>query len=79
LPPELSDVIAAMREDCITDLVRQYVPAESVEEQWDLAALEKVLADEWQVADCSCSMGEPPSPSPTRKFWSSCQAGACCV
>ena len=47
---DLSDVIAAMREDCMTDLVRQYVPAESVEEQWDLAALEKVLEDEWQVS-----------------------------
>ncbi|EHL22650.1 preprotein translocase subunit SecA [Acidovorax sp. NO-1] len=47
---DLSDVIAAMREDCMTDLVRQYVPAESVEEQWDLAGLEKVLADEWQVS-----------------------------
>ncbi len=47
---ELSDIIAAMREDCMTDLVRQYVPVESVEEQWDLAALEKVLADEWQVS-----------------------------
>ena len=47
---DLSDVIAAMREDCFTDIVRQYVPAESVEEQWDLAGLEKVLADEWQIA-----------------------------
>ena len=47
---ELSDIIAAMREDCMTDLVRQYVPVESVEEQWNLAALEKVLADEWQVS-----------------------------
>jgi len=46
---DLSDVIAAMREDCMTDLVRQYVPVESLEEQWDIPALEKVLADEWQV------------------------------
>lgn len=46
---ELSDVIAAMRDDCMTDLVRQYVPAESVEEQWDIPTLQKVLADEWQV------------------------------
>ena len=46
---DLSDVIAAMREDCFTDIVRQYVPAESVEEQWDLVGLEKVLADEWQI------------------------------
>ena len=47
---DLTDVIGAMREDCMTDLVRQYVPAESVEEQWDLPALEKALADDWQVS-----------------------------
>ncbi|MFN4119629.1 preprotein translocase subunit SecA [Acidovorax sp.] len=47
---DLSDVITAMREDCMTDLVRQYVPVESVEEQWDLPGLEKVLADEWHVS-----------------------------
>ena len=45
----LSGQIAALREGCFTDLTRQYVPAESVEEQWDIAALEKVLAEEWQV------------------------------
>ncbi len=39
---DLSAQIAALREGCFTDLVRQYVPAESVEEQWDLAGLEKV-------------------------------------
>ncbi|MDD2547094.1 MAG: preprotein translocase subunit SecA, partial [Burkholderiaceae bacterium] len=47
---ELSGVIAAMREDCMTDLVRQYVPAESVEEQWNVPALEKILLDEWHVS-----------------------------
>ncbi|KAB2905244.1 MAG: preprotein translocase subunit SecA [Burkholderiaceae bacterium] len=46
---DLSGVIAAMREDCLTDVVRQYVPAESVEEQWDLPGLEKALAEEWQI------------------------------
>ncbi|WP_144729324.1 preprotein translocase subunit SecA [Extensimonas perlucida] len=46
---DLSDVIRAMREDCFTDLVRQYVPADSVEEQWDLPGLEKALAQEWQL------------------------------
>ncbi|UCU98450.1 preprotein translocase subunit SecA [Acidovorax radicis] len=46
---DLSEMIFAMREDCMTDLVRQYVPAESVEEQWDLPTLERVLADEWHV------------------------------
>ena len=39
--------IAGLRYACFTDLVRQFVPAESVEEQWDLAALERVLAAEW--------------------------------
>ena len=34
----------------ITDLVRQYVPLESVEEQWDIVALEKALADDWQLS-----------------------------
>ncbi|WP_404301867.1 preprotein translocase subunit SecA [Alicycliphilus denitrificans] len=47
--PDLATLIAAMRDDCMADLVRQYVPAESVEEQWDLPALEKALATDWQV------------------------------
>ena len=46
---DLTAQIASLREGCFTDLVRQYVPVESVEEQWDIAALEKVLADEWQL------------------------------
>jgi len=41
--------IDALREGCMTDLVRQFVPQESVEEQWDLAGLERVLKDEWQL------------------------------
>ena len=45
----LSAQIASLREGCFTDLVRQYVPVESVEEQWDIATLEKVLADEWGI------------------------------
>jgi preprotein translocase subunit SecA len=46
---DLSAQIAALREGCFTDLVRQHVPAESVEEQWDLPGLEKALAEEWQM------------------------------
>ena len=46
---DLSAQIASLREGCFEDLVRQYVPAESVEEQWDVAALQKVLAEEWQL------------------------------
>ena len=46
---DLSDMIAAMREDCASDMVRQHVPAESMEEQWNVPALEKALAEEWQL------------------------------
>ncbi len=45
----LSAQIASLREGCFQDLVRMYVPQESVEEQWDIASLQKVLADEWQM------------------------------
>jgi preprotein translocase subunit SecA len=46
---DLNAQIAGLREGSFTDLVRQFVPAETVEEQWDLAGLERVLADEWQI------------------------------
>jgi len=45
----LSAQIANLRESTMTDVVRTYVPAESVEEQWELDGLEKVLREEWQV------------------------------
>jgi preprotein translocase subunit SecA len=44
---DLHGQITSLREGCFSDLVRQYVPVESVEEQWDLANLEKVLKDDW--------------------------------
>jgi len=46
---DLSAQIASLREGCFTDLMHQYVPADSVEEQWDLPSLEKVLAGEWGI------------------------------
>ena len=45
----LGEQISSLREGCFTDLARQYIPVESVEEQWDLPGLEKVLRDEWQI------------------------------
>jgi preprotein translocase subunit SecA len=45
----LSEQIKSLREGCFTDLVRQYVPENTVEEQWDLAGLEKALAQDWQI------------------------------
>ncbi len=41
--------IANLRQSTMNDVVRTYVPAESVEEQWDLPGLEKVLREEWQL------------------------------
>ncbi len=46
---DLTAQIASLREGCFQDLVRDYVPVESVEEQWKIAALEAVLLEEWQV------------------------------
>jgi preprotein translocase subunit SecA len=49
---EAADLVAQignLRASAMNDVVRQFVPAESVEEQWDLDGLEKVLAEEWQL------------------------------
>jgi len=46
---DLSAQIASLREGCFTDLVRQFVPPESMEEQWDLQGLENLLTKEWQI------------------------------
>ncbi len=46
---DLSAQIAALREGCMTDLVRQFVPPESVEEQWDLEGLQRTLANDWGI------------------------------
>jgi preprotein translocase subunit SecA len=45
----LVNQIANLREGTMEDVVRAFVPAESVEEQWDLAGLEKALRDEYQL------------------------------
>jgi preprotein translocase subunit SecA len=45
----LDEQITNLRRSAMTDVVRTYVPAESVEEQWELDALQKVLKEEWQV------------------------------
>jgi len=41
--------IASLRESTMEDVVRTYVPSDSVEEQWDLDGLEKTLREEWQL------------------------------
>jgi preprotein translocase subunit SecA len=45
----LTAQIASLREGCFQDLVRQFVPPESVEEQWDIAGLQNVLRNDWHI------------------------------
>jgi preprotein translocase subunit SecA len=45
----LDEQIANLRRSAMTDVVRAHVPAESLEEQWELDTLERVLRDEWQL------------------------------
>jgi preprotein translocase subunit SecA len=46
---DLTAQIASLRQGSFTDLVRQYVPEESVEEQWDIAGLQRALLQEWLI------------------------------
>ncbi|MDR0578358.1 MAG: preprotein translocase subunit SecA [Candidatus Accumulibacter sp.] len=47
---DISETITAMRHGVLTDVFRRHVPADSVEEQWELPALEKELAAEFLLA-----------------------------
>ncbi len=47
---DLEQQITGLRHACFTDLAREFVPVESVEEQWDLAGLERALAAEWGLS-----------------------------
>ncbi|MES2204887.1 MAG: preprotein translocase subunit SecA [Pseudomonadota bacterium] len=44
---DLSSNIATMREQVVNDIVEQYVPANSMEEHWDISGLELCLADQF--------------------------------
>ncbi|MCX7179891.1 MAG: preprotein translocase subunit SecA, partial [Proteobacteria bacterium] len=46
---DITETITAMRQGMLHDTYRLYVPAESVEEQWEIPALETALAGDWQL------------------------------
>jgi preprotein translocase subunit SecA len=46
---DISETIRAMREDVLGTVVAQFVPPESMEEQWDLPSLEKTLAVDFRL------------------------------
>ncbi|MBE2259951.1 MAG: preprotein translocase subunit SecA [Candidatus Accumulibacter sp.] len=47
---DISETVSAMREGVLHATFRLYVPADSVEEQWDLPGLERALAAELHLA-----------------------------
>jgi preprotein translocase subunit SecA len=77
---DISETITAMRDGVLHDLFRIYVPVDSVEEQWDIPALELALESEFQLklpvangsrpsrasaTTTSCSASSRPAPAPT--------------
>ena len=46
---DVGEQITSLRQGAFSDLVRAYVPEQSMEEQWDIPGLENVLRDEWQI------------------------------
>jgi preprotein translocase subunit SecA len=45
----LTDATTQLRHGTLEHLFREHVPAESIEEQWNLPALEAALSNEWQM------------------------------
>ncbi|CAJ0891593.1 Protein translocase subunit SecA [Ralstonia mannitolilytica] len=46
---DVGELVKNLRESVFTELFRTYVPAETMEEQWDIAGLEKTLREDWGV------------------------------
>lgn len=45
----ISETVSAIRESVVGQLVGLYIPAQSIEEQWDVPGLEKALASEFHL------------------------------
>jgi preprotein translocase subunit SecA len=46
---EVTETVTAMCEEAVLAIVHQHVPPESVEEQWDVPALQQILVNDWQL------------------------------
>jgi preprotein translocase subunit SecA len=44
-----SEMVTNLRHGFFTDLFRSFVPEDTIEEQWDIASLERTLKDDWQI------------------------------
>jgi preprotein translocase subunit SecA len=46
---DISDIITAIRKDVISNVITQYIPPRSMEEQWDIKGLEEHIQQEFHV------------------------------
>ncbi|AZG13351.1 preprotein translocase subunit SecA [Cupriavidus pauculus] len=46
---DVGDMVANLRESVLIELFRDHVPAETMEEQWDVAGLEQRLREDWNL------------------------------
>lgn len=46
---DISEIITAIRADVINDVITKYIPAKTMEEQWDISGLEEHLQDEFEA------------------------------
>lgn len=46
---DITDLITSLRHGVFVDMFHMFVPAESVEEQWDIPGLQQELSTEWQL------------------------------
>ena len=46
---DVSDIIESIREDSLSDLISEYIPPQSVEQQWDISGLSQVLSSDFSA------------------------------
>ena len=46
---DISNIITAIRADVVNDVISKYIPAKTMEEQWNIAGLEEHLKDEFEL------------------------------
>ncbi|MCK5189382.1 MAG: SEC-C domain-containing protein, partial [Methylococcales bacterium] len=46
---DINDMISGIREDVVNDVITKYIPAKTMEEQWDISELEEHLLQEYLV------------------------------
>ncbi|NOR80530.1 MAG: preprotein translocase subunit SecA, partial [Methyloprofundus sp.] len=46
---DISEIITAIRADVVNDVISKYIPAKTMEEQWNITGLEEHLKDEFEL------------------------------